>query len=726
MKKLSLKRLSVYILAIVALIIAINSFDLTGAVIKQKRCRGDECKKGSANVRIVDIGSITITDDLKRIMLNLDRYPSVPVAGRCQIKDNDGNVLKTVGRSAIQTSTLSIDWGLKDFITGNGVKAYKASCYVCPQDAKDKDDCGSLYTHSFSYDSNRDLWQPNCGDKRLDENEECDDGGNENGDGCNEYCEIEQGDKDIDKDKDKGADSDSDSDTYLDTDSDSYTDIDKDPDSDFDSDDNTPSSICGDGIITSSVGENCDDKNTQIDDGCDSDCKKEIGWKCKGEPSVCEMLIPMGDVSTWLSTGDEDGIHDDLPLSSPISGGDSDSDSDLDTDTDLDTDDLPDDLPLPPPIKSAQCDECTSCGGGLFDQCEEDECLALGDCIFSDIFFGGFCDPNPSVCSDGGGATPISTGDDDDLPLEIQDIIQGLPTINTKGTQTPLSTDDDDDLPLEIQDIIQGLPTIDTTTSTPTTSTTTITTTSPTQTTTPTSNSCNFDSCDQCGGGTLDNCTESDCTGRGDCVFMDIFFGGLCGPDPDCTEDSGTGGGGGTGGGATGGGTSGGGSTGGGSTSGGDGGPDDFNFNDIFGPEDDYNQQPFNGVSPAVRSTSVSPSSAPSATRRSSAPSASPAGPVCGNGIKESGEGCDDGNARSGDGCNVACKNETAIVSCGDNIISVGEDCDDGNLKNGDGCSSKCKKEAVESSSALPQGEGGLFLPQDVAIPEGAVRPQQR
>ena len=53
-------------------------------------------------------------------------------------------------------------------------------------------------------------------------------------------------------------------------------------------------------------------------------------------------------------------------------------------------------------------------------------------------------------------------------------------------------------------------------------------------------------------------------------------------------------------------------------------------------------------------------------------------GPVCGNGVIESGEECDDGNAVSGDGCSSACEKE------------VLEDCDAksvGYWKNHDGCS---------------------------------------
>ncbi|MBU0458693.1 hypothetical protein KJ652_05925 [Patescibacteria group bacterium] len=63
-------------------------------------------------------------------------------------------------------------------------------------------------------------------------------------------------------------------------------------------DDDPLDPACGDGVITPSTGEVCDDKNTDVFDGCDDKCKKEIGWKCEGEPSVCEMLIPSAGTQT--------------------------------------------------------------------------------------------------------------------------------------------------------------------------------------------------------------------------------------------------------------------------------------------------------------------------------------------------------------------------------------------------------------------------------------------
>jgi uncharacterized repeat protein (TIGR01451 family) len=66
----------------------------------------------------------------------------------------------------------------------------------------------------------------------------------------------------------------------------------------------------------------------------------------------------------------------------------------------------------------------------------------------------------------------------------------------------------------------------------------------------------------------------------------------------------------------------------------------------------------------------------------------------CGNGILENGEECDDGNDDNNDGCSADCETEHEIPRCGDGIINqANETCDDGNTANNDGCSSTCKLE---------------------------------
>lgn len=46
-----------------------------------------------------------------------------------------------------------------------------------------------------------------------------------------------------------------------------------------------PEVVCGNGLVES--GEQCDDSNTDADDGCSALCAIESGYSCTGEPSVC-------------------------------------------------------------------------------------------------------------------------------------------------------------------------------------------------------------------------------------------------------------------------------------------------------------------------------------------------------------------------------------------------------------------------------------------------------
>lgn len=76
----------------------------------------------------------------------------------------------------------------------------------------------------------------------------------------------------------------------------------------------------------------------------------------------------------------------------------------------------------------------------------------------------------------------------------------------------------------------------------------------------------------------------------------------------------------------------------------------------------------------------------------------------CGDGVLDTGEECDDGNSTAGDGCSPLCETEPIFEckdgvckpTCGDGLTltEAGEECDDGNLVSGDGCSAQCKREA--------------------------------
>ncbi|MEZ4293879.1 MAG: DUF4215 domain-containing protein [Polyangiaceae bacterium] len=70
---------------------------------------------------------------------------------------------------------------------------------------------------------------------------------------------------------------------------------------------------------------------------------------------------------------------------------------------------------------------------------------------------------------------------------------------------------------------------------------------------------------------------------------------------------------------------------------------------------------------------------------------------VCGNGMQQGFEECDDGNQTPGDGCENNCK-----LSCGNGIVDPVETCDDGNKTAGDGCSATCQIEAGWTCSGAP------------------------
>lgn len=92
---------------------------------------------------------------------------------------------------------------------------------------------------------------PGCGDGVLADDEVCDDGDVESGDGCTDNClALESGYSCAEPGK--------------------------------------PCIViarCGDGVVAPS--EQCDDANTDSGDGCSSRCRVELGSKCEGTPSAC-------------------------------------------------------------------------------------------------------------------------------------------------------------------------------------------------------------------------------------------------------------------------------------------------------------------------------------------------------------------------------------------------------------------------------------------------------
>ena len=100
--------------------------------------------------------------------------------------------------------------------------------------------------------------------------EECDDGNNVDGDGCDSSCSFEHG--------------------YQCT--------------------GQPSvcfAICGDGLIAPGV-EGCDDNNTVGGDGCSATCNPEHGYQCFGEPSVCAVICGDGLIAPGVEECDDQNV----------------------------------------------------------------------------------------------------------------------------------------------------------------------------------------------------------------------------------------------------------------------------------------------------------------------------------------------------------------------------------------------------------------------------------
>jgi fibro-slime domain-containing protein len=99
-----------------------------------------------------------------------------------------------------------------------------------------------------------------CGNAQIDPNEECDDGNSDSGDGCSANCKIENG--------------------YVCP---------------------TPGqkcklkAYCGDSIVSYTYGETCDDGNAKSGDGCSATCRIEPYWACPTAGSACTYDVQCGD-----------------------------------------------------------------------------------------------------------------------------------------------------------------------------------------------------------------------------------------------------------------------------------------------------------------------------------------------------------------------------------------------------------------------------------------------
>jgi len=127
-----------------------------------------------------------------------------------------------------------------------------------------------------------------CGNGRIEAGEDCDDGNQEDGDGCSRLCRLEAG----------------------------YTCA-------------TPgipckpAPRCGDGVVESSVGEVCDDGNQKDGDGCSADCKNKgaaapaplASCACVPSPSVATARSKAAKVATTATPCPATAVRERAPSS---------------------------------------------------------------------------------------------------------------------------------------------------------------------------------------------------------------------------------------------------------------------------------------------------------------------------------------------------------------------------------------------------------------------------
>jgi fibro-slime domain-containing protein len=152
-----------------------------------------------------------------------------------------------------------------------------------------------------------------CGDGLVDSNEMCDDGGTDDGDGCSERCKLELGYKCEGEPSEcspttcgdavrEGAES-CDDGNVVPLDGCSET-CQAEPDCSSGS----CTSDCGDGLV---IDEECDDANTLNGDGCSSECELEDGFDCSQEAS-CEIVNDECVLRVPVVFRDFTGAHEDF------------------------------------------------------------------------------------------------------------------------------------------------------------------------------------------------------------------------------------------------------------------------------------------------------------------------------------------------------------------------------------------------------------------------------
>jgi len=214
-----------------------------------------------------------------------------------------------------------------------------------------------------------------CGDGETNGNEQCDDGNNQNGDGCSSVCKHEScGDGIVNGSEEcdtAGETARCDGDcTYV---------------------------LCGDEHVNDAAGEECDDGNTNDGDGCSAACKEEF---C-GDGIVQDGMGEQCDDGDNNSDTEPDACRTNC-LNDRCGDGVIDSDEDCDP-------------AIPGTVCNRICDICQSdaeCQGGLCGYCDTPctriacSCGPDGDCVRESVpdasCTGGECNPWPPPCGNMG------------------------------------------------------------------------------------------------------------------------------------------------------------------------------------------------------------------------------------------------------------------------------------------------------------------------------------
>ncbi|MFT4703576.1 MAG: cysteine-rich repeat protein, partial [Bradymonadia bacterium] len=243
-----------------------------------------------------------------------------------------------------------------------------------------------------------------CGNGTLEAPEQCDDGNNADGDGCNSICFNEAVCGNGTVDPGEGCD---DGNTTPGDDCDAACQIEQ-----------VVGEVCGNGVQEGA--EQCDDGNTTPDDGCSSDCMTE--------PGVCgDNTLNTGEECDDGNTADGDGCSSTCTTEASCGDGTVDADEECDDGNNVDGDGCEADCTLVPgtcgdgnvdAAAGEQCDNGAANSNTDADACRED-CM-LASCGDDVVDTGEDCDGGDDCQADCSISAAASCLDADAIDLAVE------------------------------------------------------------------------------------------------------------------------------------------------------------------------------------------------------------------------------------------------------------------------------------------------------------------